>query len=267
MTDRGLAAARTLVDDALALGRALSDETWTAPSAAEGWTVQDVYTHMAYFFNTIADPHVERPENPSGKAEDFNDLTVQERASWPPDQTVAYYEEQSSAGLAALQALQAPAMAEATLELADLGTYRLSLLADAVAFDHLVHLSSDILAPHGPVDHPPIRMDADRIVPALTWMIAGLPQMCGDELAAVLEAPLGIVLTGPGARTVVLSHRQGSVVVDDVDDTSALPQNQAESTAEDFLRWGTRREDWRSSVTVRGDESAVARVLDAINIV
>lgn len=267
MTRQGFEAARSLVDDALELGRSFTREEWAVRSAANGWTVQDVYTHMAFFFNTIADPEVERPSNPSGKAEDLNDLSVRERAEWSPEQTMAYYVEQSTAGLAALEMLQSSEMAEATLELADLGTYHLSLLADAVAFDHLVHLNSDILAPRGPVDRSPVDMGAERIEPTLNWMIAGLPQMCSDDLAPVLDRPLGIRLTGTGGRSFVLSKDDGQVRVGDFQDAAALPATQAESTAESFLNWSTQREPWNRHVTIRGDEQAVGRILNAINIV
>jgi hypothetical protein len=267
MTYQGFEAARTLVDDALRIGRSLSIEEWTAPSAADGWTVQDVYTHMAYFFNTIADPEVEQPDNPSGKAEVLNDLSVEERGDWSPDQTMEYYTTQSTAGLVALEALQSPEMAEATLELADLGTYNLSLLADAVAFDHLVHLTSDILAPHGPIKRQPLEMSSERLQPTLNWMIAGLPQMCGQELKPVLDSPVGIVLNGLGARSIVLSKSEGKIHVEDVQDPSALPEDRAESTTDAFLRWGTQRELWSRAVTTRGDKQYVTRVLDAINII
>jgi hypothetical protein len=91
MTRAGTAAASGLVEDALALGRSLTPDEWAAPSAADGWSVQDVFTHMGYFFNIIADPEVEQPDNPSGKAEVLNDLSVRERANWSADQTLEYY--------------------------------------------------------------------------------------------------------------------------------------------------------------------------------
>jgi hypothetical protein len=229
--------------------------------------VQDVFTHMGYFFNIIADPEVEQPDNPSGKAEVLNDLSVRERANWSADQTLEYYEEQARAGLEALEALQTPAMAGATLELADLGEYPVSMLADAVVFDHLVHLTSDVLAPHGPIERPPVAMGPDRIGPTLEWMLAGLPQMCGEEVASVLEEPVALVLTGEGARTVVLSRAGDRVVVEDLPDGAPMPADRAESTASSFLRWGTTREAWTSSVRIHGDTRAVGRVLDAIDIV
>jgi hypothetical protein len=46
-----------------------------------------------------------------------------------------------------------------------------------------------------------------------------------------------------------------------------MPADRAESTASSFLRWGTTREAWTSSVRIHGDTRAVGRVLDAIDIV
>jgi hypothetical protein len=50
-------------------------------------------------------------------------------------------------------------------------------------------------------------------------------------------------------------------------ETDELPDDVATSSASDFLRWGTTRTAWRSAVTVTGEHSRVAAVLDAVNIV
>ena len=41
----------------------------------------------------------------------------------------------------------------------------------------------------------------------------------------------------------------------------------ATSSARDFVLWGTKRADWRSSTATEGDRDYAAAVLDAINIV
>src|SRR2546425_10728325 len=151
MSDAGVTASKLLVEDALRIARSLEPEEWQSQSACEGWRIQDVLCHMAVFFNMIADPALKLPDNPSGKAERLNDLAVDERRQWTSAQVLEYYEEQSSAGLAALEALQGPDLADVPMPLVDLGTYRMSELSDAVAFDHVLHLSADILAPRGPI--------------------------------------------------------------------------------------------------------------------
>lgn len=263
MSVQGVAAAKLLVADATALFRSLTPEQWNADSACHGWRVHDVATHMGYFFNTMTDPNLQSPTDHDGTAERLNDASVRQRADWSPQQVLDYYLEQSAGALVALEALQAPEMAEATLQLADLGTYRLAQLADAVAFDHLVHLQSDLMQPFGPLPVGPVSVEA-AINPAIDWMIAGLPQMCSKAVAPVINGPVGLHLTGATDRSFVLDKAGDDLVVTETD---ALPNDVAVSDAEDFTRWATVRTAWRSAVTITGDRDRVAAVLDKINIV
>jgi uncharacterized protein (TIGR03083 family) len=263
MSAKGSAAAKLLVADATRLFEGLTDDQWNADSACHGWRVQDVAAHLGYFFNTIADPSLKGPSDHDGTAERLNDASVRERADWTPQQVLAYYTEQATAALGTLDALQAPEMSEATLPLADLGTYRLSQLADAVAFDHLTHLTADLMQPFGPLPTQQVST-TEAIDPAIDWMIAGLPQMCGNALVPVLAGPIGLRLTGPTSRSFVIDKDGENVVVTETDE---LPADVAASSAEDFLRWGTVRTAWRSAVEVTGDRAKVAAVLDKINIV
>lgn len=263
MSVQGVAAAKLLVADATALFESLTPQQWDADSACHGWRVHDVATHMGYFFNTMTDPSLKAPKDHDGTAERLNDASVRERADWTPEQVLAYYKEQAAGALGALEALQAPEMSEATLQLADLGTYRLAQLADAVAFDHLVHLSSDLMQPFGPLAARPVSVEA-AIDPAIDWMIAGLPQMCSAAIAPIITGPIGLRLTGPTDRSFVLD-RDGDKVV--VSETDQLPVDVATSDAEDFTRWSTFRTAWRPAVQVTGDRDRVAAVLDKINIV
>ncbi|MET9914643.1 hypothetical protein ABZZ74_49550 [Streptomyces sp. NPDC006476] len=86
-------------------------------SACKGWSVQDVVTHLGHFFQTIADPGLVLPDNPSGKAEQLNDLAVAERrhCHWSQEEALAYYEKQASAALPVLAALQEPPAADTPL--------------------------------------------------------------------------------------------------------------------------------------------------------
>ena len=73
-------------------------------------------------------------------------------------------------------------MADTVVPLSDLGEHPLHLLGNAIAFDHYCHLRHDIGAaveraaalPHDP----------EVLAPTIEWMLAGLPQMCADALAA-----------------------------------------------------------------------------------
>ncbi|EME23675.1 maleylpyruvate isomerase N-terminal domain-containing protein [Rhodococcus triatomae] len=264
MSTAGVAASRALVDNALKIIEGFGPDDWAADSACHGWRVHDLVTHMGFFFNFIADPNLVLPDNPSGQSERLNDAAVRERADWTADQVVDYYRTQSEAGLATLEALQGPDFAAATVDMLDLGTYRLAALADAVAFDHLVHLVCDLLAPRGPIADGAVDVAA-AIDPAVDWMIAGLPQMCRAALHPVLTGPIGLRLTGATERTFVLDRGADDTVV--VTETRDLPTDVATTDAVDFLSWATTRTAWRSAVTVTGDRAAVSAVLDAVDVV
>lgn len=264
MSQQGVTATESLMKELADLARGLSADEWELESAAAGWRVQDVIVHLGTFCNLIADPEMTMPDNAPATSERLNDALVDERRHWTPEEAIAYYEAQSTAALAALTSLQGAEFAEATIPLADLGTYHLAELSNAFAFDHLVHLTSDLLAPHGPLDREAIVVDAARIAPALDWMLAGLPNMYADALREPLTRPLGFDLTGPGARSFVISWDDDHLVVDSAAD---LPTDVATSSTVDFLRWSTTRSDWRSAVTITGDSGFVAPVLDTINII
>ncbi|MGO3326880.1 maleylpyruvate isomerase N-terminal domain-containing protein [Gordonia sp. (in: high G+C Gram-positive bacteria)] len=265
MSEHGVRAAHELVSDALALLDRLDEQRdWSADSACHGWRVHDVVTHMGFFFNFISDPGLVFPDNPSGTSERLNDAAVRERAEWTSRQAADYYREQSAAGLATLEALQGEDLRDAPLEMLDLGTYRMSQLSDAVAFDHLVHLTCDLMQPFGP--RAPFDVSvSEAIDPAIDWMLAGLSQMNGAALHPVLERPLGLRLTGATDRTFVIERSDDGAVA--VRESGDLPEDTATSSATDFLRWGTTRTAWRSAVTRSGDPAHVAAVLDVIDIV
>ncbi|MGW4479447.1 maleylpyruvate isomerase family mycothiol-dependent enzyme [Rhodococcus triatomae] len=263
MSDAGVIGARALVDDTLKLVEQFGTAEWEADTACHGWRVHDLVAHMAFFFNLIADPNLVLPANPSGKAERLNDAAVRERADLPHDQILDYYRAQSEAGLTALAALQTEDFRDAPMNMGDIGTYKMCQLSDAVSFDHLTHLTSDLLAPFGPIDAVDLDVAA-AIDPGLDWMLAGLPQMCHEELYPALTSPVGLRLTGDTTRSWRIERGADAVVVTETDD---VPEDCATSSAIDFLRWGTKRTAWRSAVTVRGDRGVVAPVLDAFDIV
>lgn len=265
MSIAGVASARTLVASTLEIVESLKPGDWSADTASHGWRVHDLVTHLGFFFNFIADPNLELPDNPSGKTERLNDAAVRERADWTPTEVVDYYREQSKLGLVTLSALQEDEYRDKPIEMFDLGTYTLAQLSDAVTFDHLVHLTCDLLAPHGPIASR-TQVDVDATIgPALDWMIAGLPQMCGAALDRAMTAPVGLRLTGHGERTLVLDRDSDGRIV--VTETPDLPTDIATSSSVDFLRWGTTRSSWRSAVTITGDPHRVAPILDAIDVI
>jgi len=87
--------------------------------------------------------------------------------------------------------------------------------------------------------------------------------MC-PPVAVVLDRPLGLRLTGPGGGDHTLAPAPDRLIVTEgITDVAAV----AISPAHEFVLWGTKRADWRSSTTIEGDRGYAAAVLDAINIV
>ncbi len=243
----------------------LTDDEWQAPSGCDGWRVQDVAQHMAAVYQQIAAPDT-IDAGDSGKAEVAAEVPVQDRKDWTPQQVIDAYDEWSDKGLAALSALQDPPMADTVVPLSDLGEHPLHLLGNAIAFDHYCHLRHDIGAAVERAASLP--HDPEVLVPTVEWMLAGLPQMCADALAAVPAQPINLVFDGPAASSWCLTPGDSAagprwVVANGADDDAPVVR----TTAHDFVSWGTKRSDWRGSSTGDVSNPAVGAVLDAINVI
>ena len=84
-------------------------------------------------------------------------------------------------------------------------------------------------------------------------------------LAAAVDGPLVLELTGPGGRDVLIDVTDGAITVGAAAGADAVAT--ISSTTADFLAWSTRRVDWRNVVTVSGNHSAAQRFLDALNLI
>jgi hypothetical protein len=128
-------------------------------------------------------------------------------------------------------------------------------------------LRHDVVEPGGPVRREPLPSDDLRLRPTMTWMLAGLPQMCAERLS-IVDRPLVLTLDGPGGGAWVVrpGGDDGLVVIEQgIDEAAAAAVT---STTHDFVQWGTKRRDWRAcNVTVEGDEDYASRVLDAVNVI
>ncbi len=261
MTTAAVAALRVEISRAQELFASLTPEEWAAPSGCDGWRVQDVAQHMASVFQQIAAPDT-IDTGDSGKVEEAAEVPVGERRGWNPDQVVAAYDEWCEKGHAALAALQQPPQADRVVPLSDLGSHPLHLLGNAIVFDHYCHLRHDIGAAVERAAALP--RDDDALQASVEWMLAGLPQMCAQALAAAPRQPINLVLDGPGSGSYHLSPGpDGWLVAIGADDDAALVR----TTAHDFVSWGTKRADWRGSTTGDVAVPEVAAVLDAINII
>ena len=200
MTTEAISALDAEQARALELFRSLSAEEWAAPSDCAGWRVQDVAAHMGAVFHTIADPgSIDGGSSPDVEAN--AEVPVGARKDWTSAEVLADYEEWSAKGREALVALQGQGVATTVVPLANLGSHPLHLLANALVFDHYCHLRWDIAAPNGPVARD-LPQDPAVLTETMTWMLAGLPQMCTDALS-VVDRPVTLVFDGPGGGRLV----------------------------------------------------------------
>jgi hypothetical protein len=192
---------------------------------------------------------------------------VAERRGWKVDDVLAEYETYSAQVADFCAMAQEPPLADTELPMGDLGTHPMRAMAGMFLFDAYCHLRNDILQPHGPIDRDEPPRDEARVGPVIEWMLAGLPWMSRDALLPVVDRPLVLVLDGPGGGTWTIAPggEDGRVLVT----PGAAPDAAAtvQSTAHDFVIWGTTRRPWRGLATVEGDEAYAAAVLDAINII
>lgn len=267
MTTQAVEALRAIHERVEHLVTTLGPEDWSAESLCEGWRVQDVFAHMSSNMKETVDPTPPPAEGaPELKAEDAMEALVAPRRDWTADQLLDEYRQYYEGWLAAMAAMQEEPTASTVAPLADLGTHPLHMVANAFAFDHYCHLYIDVLAPEGPLDVEVAAVTDDMVRPGIDWMLAGMPQMQPDELAAAVSAPLRLELTGPGGGSWLITPAGDTgligVTEDGGDGVATIT-----STAHDFVSWGTKRSDWRARCRVSGDEAAATAFLDTVNII
>jgi hypothetical protein len=75
---------------------------------------------------------------------------------------------------------------------------------------------------------------------------------------------VNLVFDGPGGGSFLLAPGDDGWSVTEGSDPDAPTVT---TTVHEFVSWGTKRSDWRDSVTGDVDRDGVADVLDAINII
>ncbi len=264
MSIEAVVALRLAVDEVKSVVSSLTDEEWSRPSGCAGWSVRDLVAHMSSNYKETVDPSPPPAEPVQLPAERMMDLLVEPRKDWTNQQILAEYLDYCDKAVDVLASFQDEPLASTVIPLADLGSYPMHQLADAYAFDHYCHLRIDLLAPRGPIERAVPAADATRIGPAVRWMITGMPQM-QQNLGASLSAPIVLVLTGPGGGEWTIAPSGSDIVVTaGASDTAVATVS---SSGHDFVDWGTQRSNWRGHCSVTGDESVVARFLDALNII
>jgi uncharacterized protein (TIGR03083 family) len=238
----------------------LTDEEWRTPSAAAGWTVQDVVAHLGANARALFGPDglaLMRTDS----VEQIAEAAVEKRRDWPSKKVLEEYARWSSrqAGLARVIA-QTPA-SRLPIPLGELGKYPAGmLLTGAMVFDQHTHLRHDI----APVlDRPVPTTDEARLHVAVTWMFAVLSNQLRRNGSESPGMAVTFELTGIGGGTWGLAA-DGSLSDDVIGDCAATISGRVE----DFPSWGTRRSSWRDAdLGLSGDTAAATAFLDSINIV
>ncbi|MFJ1549699.1 maleylpyruvate isomerase N-terminal domain-containing protein [Streptomyces sp. NPDC088246] len=134
MSLEGMAGLRATIDDVRAVLPLLSGDEWAAPSAATGWSVKDVATHIADLMGILM--AAARGELDTGLGiERLNDVHVSEKAARAPDDVLKDFKRVSTEALMLFDTLQNEPYASAQAPYLDLGTYPLHTMADLCAFD------------------------------------------------------------------------------------------------------------------------------------
>ena len=265
MTREGVESARLSSAQLGSIIDLLAVDQWNAPSACAGWSVIDVVAHLAALAHEAVDPPAPDPSLPKDR-ERYHDLRVDQRRGWSHAEVVDEWRTYTPRQLELLESSQDAARADDPVDVPGLGTYPRHLLANTMAFNVFCHLRNDVLAPDGPLPYTIPEPTHGQVAPAVEFMLAGIPQMQGPELAQTVGAPLVLELTGPGATTVTIlpaDRPEGRLSVV----PGANGSTRIRSTALDFVRWGTTRKCWRDHCLVTGTESAATPFLNQLNII
>lgn len=266
MTIEGVGALSLLRSRALQVAETVArTNAWEEPSACAGWTVRDVFAHLAQMFRSVVDPDPALPS--TGTAERDAEAGVEALRGEFADRIMELYRDASARGLGTLERIQHHGP-DRELVMAELGSYPRHLLADAFVFDHYTHLEVDLVC-HVPALTDERARGVEVARPVLTWMLAGLDQMCAG-VAPALTDPIELDLSGPAGGRWLISGRSGGVAVTErlasahtTDAAAAV----ISSSDRDFVEWATTRRPWAEVVRVSGDQQLAERVLNAINII
>jgi uncharacterized protein (TIGR03083 family) len=230
----------------LEICRGLTPAQWAAPSGCPGWSVQDLVAHLATEFWAVVDPS-QLPDVTGQSLERAGEIEVESRRGQTPEAVLADYEQVSAAGLEVLAGM---ADIDTPVPLLDVGSYPMSVLPAAYAFDHYIHVRADLFAPRGPLDGPPPPAGEELTGATLDWIEAGLPQQNAEAAA---RATIEIQVTGTAGRSIIFGT--GPVKATVTSDAFA------------FAHWVTQRGSWAEvGAQASGDQEALA-VARALKVV
>ena len=236
----------------------LTDDEWTAPSAAAGWRIADVVAHIGATARSFYTPAGLRTSF-AVSLEQANEDPVDRRRDWSRAKVMAEYQRAGRRATRLLDVVRRTPAARVRAPMAELGRYPLGLMiGGALVFDHHTHLRHDMAPALG---RPVPATDADRMRAVVTWMIAVLSNQVAKAPVAGLDARVALTLTGPGGGTWWFDEAGGLAP----SDGTVAAHITASALA--FPDWGTQRSSWRDNVTVTGDTELAARFLDTVNVI
>jgi uncharacterized damage-inducible protein DinB len=213
----------------------LSDAEWEATCGWSGWSVHGLVSHLAGAFWLIVDRSAV-PDTTGLPSAEAQDAIVDSRRTWSRDRVIDDYTAVSETAIGRLARLDGR---EQMQSFGDLGTYPVSMVPNSFAFDHYTHIRADLFAPRGPLTAEPPASDGLRLLPALDWISAALPQQ-NAALVDLLSGSLVIDVHGVGARRITVGS--GNVIAT------------VESDAPSLIRWITHRASWEEAgVSATGD--------------
>jgi hypothetical protein len=265
MSQAGMAGMQLAAQEILTIGETLDTHQWQLPSAASGWSVQDVVVHTGCLLGLLM-AAVGGEVVPETGIEALNDMQVAEKRGWNSAQALEALQQNLEKALAVFAPLQDEPLASVETQMLDLGSYPLHSIVDMFTFDLTTHLRYDILAPRGPVDRHLPSLGEAQLAPAVSWLLGGIPKMQPD-LPQAISAPLALNLTGPAARQVVISVNGGAISVAPQPETDLAAIATMTSSTSDFLAWSTKRLPWEPLVSIDGDTGAARRFLTALNLI
>jgi hypothetical protein len=268
MSRARMAGMQLAAQEILTIGETLDTDQWQMPSAASGWSVQDVVVHTGCLLGLLmaAVGGEVLPETGITGIEALNDIQVAEKRGWNSRQALEALQQNLDKALAVFAPLQDEPLASVETQMFDLGSYPLHFIVDMFTFDLTTHLRYDILAPRGPVDRHLPALGEAQLAPAVSWLLGGIPKMQPD-LPQHISAPLALNLTGPGARQVMISVNGGAISVAPQPETGLAAIAPMTSSTSDFLAWSTKRLPWEPLVSIDGDTSAARRFLTFLNLI
>lgn len=241
---------------------ALTDAEWSAPSAASGWTVQDVVAHLGATARAPFTPELITLLR-AKEIERTNDVGVAKRDDKTAAEALAEFETWSSWVIKAARPMLAPLIRRARFPIGELGTYPLGVFTSVYVYEWHLHLRHDIASA---LDRPVPPTDDNRMAAVVEWLLAGVEQMNKNEMRW-LDAGVSLKLLGNGGGVWRIDPAgKGRLRVTEGEGPGTVAKIVAQ--AEEFPVWSTTRRPWRESeVTVTGDTEVGTRFLDALNIV